>query len=170
MASNAQFRSERLFTFFLINLLAAYVAPRFFDIFGGAWDHIIAFVAFYIVLGIIDRKYLRAFFWSVVFIAYLLWEIVLSNISIAWLVIQPKPKLDPGIIGVPLHLSTGLEITMLASAITLTPGTLSVDLGKDEEGNDILFVHNLQVSDPKAYRESVHQGFERMIMRITRGG
>ena len=57
---------------------------------------------------------------------------------------------------------------MLASAITLTPGTLSVDLGKDDEGNNILFVHNLKVGDPEAYRSSVHHGFERMILRITR--
>jgi multicomponent Na+:H+ antiporter subunit E len=117
-----------------------------------------------------DRSYLRAVFWGVVFILYLLWEIVLSNINIAWLVIQPRPKLDPGIIGVPLRLTSGLEITMLASAITLTPGTISVDLASDETGNRILFVHNLQVGDPEAYRESVHSGFERMILRVTRGG
>ncbi len=113
---------------------------------------------------------MRALFWGSIFLLYLLWEIMLSNISLAWLVIQPKPKLDPGIIGVPLRLSSGLEITMLASAITLTPGTISVDLGTDDEGNNILFVHNLTVEDPEAYRQSVHQGFERMILRITRGG
>ena len=58
---------------------------------------------------------------------------------------------------------------MLASAITLTPGTISVDLGEDEEGANILFVHNLTVNDPVAYRESVRAGFESMILRITRG-
>ena len=62
---------------------------------------------------------LRALFWGSSSCFYLLWEILLSNISLAWLVIQPKPKLDPGIIGVPLRLNSGLEITMLASAITL---------------------------------------------------
>ena len=170
MATDTPIRSERLSTFFLINLLAAVVLPWFFTLFGGLWDHSIAFVAAYIVLGLVDRSYLRAVFWGVVFILYLLWEIVLSNINIAWLVIQPRPKLDPGIIGVPLRLTSGLEITMLASAITLTPGTISVDLGSDETGRKILFVHNLQVGDPEAYRESVHSGFERMILRVTRGG
>ncbi|MFN2204214.1 MAG: Na+/H+ antiporter subunit E [Caldilineaceae bacterium] len=170
MATDTPIRSERLSTFFLINLLAAVVLPWFFTLFGGLWDHSIAFVAAYIVLGLVDRSYLRAVFWGVVFILYLLWEIVLSNINIAWLVIQPRPKLDPGIIGVPLRLTSGLEITMLASAITLTPGTISVDLASDETGNRILFVHNLQVGDPEAYRESVHSGFERMILRVTRGG
>jgi multicomponent Na+:H+ antiporter subunit E len=171
MATDTPIRSERLSTFFLINLLAAVGLPWFFTLFGGLWDHTIAFIAAYIVLGLIDRSYMRAVFWGVVFLVYLLWEIVLSNINIAWLVIQPHPNMDPGIIGVPLRLTTGLEITMLASAITLTPGTISVDLATDDEtGKRVLFVHNLQVGDPEAYRESVHTGFERMILRITRGG
>lgn len=170
MATDTPVRSERLFTFFLVNLLAAIALPRFFEIFGQPWDSLIAFVGAYFVLGVIDRRYLGALFWSIVFVLYLIWEILLSNIGLAWLIIQPRPKLDPGIIGVPLELKSGLEITMLASAITLTPGTLSVDLGTGDDGRSILFVHNLKVRDPEAYRQSVHRGFERLILRITRGG
>jgi multicomponent Na+:H+ antiporter subunit E len=170
MATDAPIRSERLLVLFLLNLLAAVMLPEFLTVFGGMWDHLLAFIVAYVVLGIFDRGYLRALFWGVIFLLYLFWEILLSNISLAWLVIQPRPKLDPGIIGVPLRLTSGLEITMLASAITLTPGTLSVDLGKDEVGNAMLFVHNLKVNDPAEYRQSVHDGFERMILRITRGG
>ncbi len=169
MVTDTPLRSERLITFFLLNLLAAVVAPYFFTLFGAPWDQFLVFIVAYVILGMIDRAYLRAIFWGTVFFIYLVWQIILSNIQIAWLVIQPRLKLDPGIIGVPLKLSTGLEITMLASAITLTPGTISVELEQDEEGNSILFVHNLTVHDPVAYRESVHQGFERMILRITRG-
>lgn len=169
MDTSIPLRSERLATLFLLNLLAALALPAVFDVFAGPWDHIISFVIAYLVLGLVDGRYLRAVFWGVVFLVYLIWEIILSNLSIAWLVIQPRPKMDPGIVGVPLTLTSGLEITMLASAITLTPGTLSVDLGTDQDGNTILFVHNLRVRDPEAYRKSVHSGFERLILRITRG-
>ena len=170
MENSTPLRSERLATFFLINLLVAVTLPFFITLFGAPWDQLITFLVAYIVLGLFDRGYLRALFWGVIFLLYLLWQIVLSNIILAWLIIQPKPKLDPGIIGVPLSLTTGLEITMLASAITLTPGTISVDLGVDSEGSNILFVHNLTVQDPEAYRVSVQDGFERMILRISRGG
>ena len=170
MATDSPLKTERLQTLFLINVLAMVAVPWFFEAFGGPWDHLIAFMAAYLILGLFDRRYLRAVFWGVVFLLYLLWEILLSNVSLAWLVIQPKPRLDPGIVAVPLTITTGLEITMLASAITLTPGTLSVDLGKDDEGRNVLFVHNLKVGDPEAYRASVHNGFERMILRITGGG
>lgn len=170
MATRSPLRAERLQTLFLVNVLAAVAVPWLFRGLGGPWDHVIAFSVAYLILGLIDRSYLRAVFWGVVFLLYLLWEILLSNISLAWLVIQPKPDLDPGIVAVPLTIDTGLEITMLASAITLTPGTLSVDLGKDSEGRSVLFVHNLKVRDPEAYRASVHNGFERLILRISGGG
>lgn len=170
MVNKPLLNPDRFLRLFLINLLAAVVAPWFFELFGGMADHLLAFLVSYIVLGLIDRDYLRAIFWGAVFLLYLLWQIVLSNINIAWLVIQPRPKLDPGIVAVPLTISSGLEITMLASSITLTPGTISVDLGTDDKGNRALFVHNLKVQDPEAYRASVHRGFERLILRITRGG
>jgi multicomponent Na+:H+ antiporter subunit E len=166
MATRSLLRTERLQTFLLINILIAIGVPWAFRLFGGQLDRLVTFLLAYLVLGLIDRAYLRAVFWGSVFLVYLLWQILLSNINLAWLVIQPRPKLDPGIIAVPLTISTGLEITMLASAITLTPGTLSVDLGTDGKGNNILFVHNLKVDDPEKFRAFVRNGFERLILRI----
>ena len=46
-------------------MLAAVAVPWFFTVFGGPWDHLIAFMAAYVVLGLIDRRYLRAVFWGV---------------------------------------------------------------------------------------------------------
>ncbi len=153
----------------LINLLITIAGPLFFQISGNPWDYGISFALGLIIITIFDRSYIWHVFWSVIFIAYLLWEIILSNLSLAWLVIQPRLKLDPGIIAIPLTVSTGLEITVLASAITLTPGTISVDLGWDSQGRRVLYVHNLTVGDPVAFQNSVKQGFERLILRISRG-
>ena len=63
-----------------------------------------------------------------------------------------------------------IEITTLASTITLTPGTLSVDLGVDEDGRQVLFVHSLFSSEPDAVRDNIKRAFERRIRLIFEEG
>jgi multicomponent Na+:H+ antiporter subunit E len=167
--SNSHLDTNQVIRFLLLNLLIATSGPWFIRIFDNFWDHVVFYVIGVLVLALFDRSYGRIHFWGSFFIAFLIVQIILSSINIAWLVIQPRLKLDPGIVAVPLTVSTGLEITMLASAITLTPGTLSVDLGHNDKGQQVLFVHNLTVGDPEAFRNSIHAGFERLILRTTRG-
>ncbi|MEZ4613945.1 MAG: Na+/H+ antiporter subunit E [Caldilineaceae bacterium] len=132
-------------------------------------DYIIGFGLGLLAITLFHRPYARRAYHLAYFLTYVLWQIVLSNLSIAKLVLQPKPTLDPGIIAIPLRVTTGLEITILASVITLTPGTISVDLGTNEEGERVLYVHNLTVGDPAAFRRSVQQGFERLLLQVTQG-
>ncbi|MCB0050360.1 MAG: Na+/H+ antiporter subunit E, partial [Caldilinea sp.] len=63
-----------------------------------------------------------------------------------------------------------LEISLLATSITLTPGTLSVDTGWNAHGEHVLYVHNLVMGNAEDVRRSIKQDFERRILRITRGG
>jgi multicomponent Na+:H+ antiporter subunit E len=154
---------------FLINLIITLLIPLVFAPFGHLIDYLLAFVVGYIGLSLVERRYFFFLFWATIFFLYLVYEIILSNLALAWLVIQPKPKLDPGIVAIPLTITTGIEITTLASAITLTPGTLSLDLGSDANGRPVLYVHALRVGDPAKFRLSIQQGFERMILRISRG-
>lgn len=153
---------------FLLNIIVAILWPLILPLFE-IFDYLIGFVVGFAALTLLHRPYARRAYYLVYFIGYVLWEIVLSNLSIAKLVIQPKPKLDPGIIAIPLSVSSGLEITILASVITLTPGTISVDLGDNAEGERVLYVHNLTVGDPETFRQSVKEGFERLLLRATRG-
>lgn len=87
-------------------------------------------------------------------------ELALSAIKVAILVVQPKMKLKPGIFAFPLSVTRDFEITLLANLITLTPGTLSVDVSADRR---ILYVHALDCSDPTAARRDIANGFERRI-------
>ena len=73
-------------------------------------------------------------------------ELVLSAYRVALLVVTPHMDLSPGIFAYRLKLDRNFEITLLANLITLTPGTLSVDVSPDRE---ILFVHAIDCSDPK---------------------
>jgi multicomponent Na+:H+ antiporter subunit E len=154
--------------FLAIHLLIATLAPFFFTLYGGAWDHILSFVAAALPLSLIERRYAFYLFWSLRFLLYLIKEIVISNLVMAWLIIQPKPKLDPGIIAIPLTVTTDLEITVLSLAIAATPGTLIVELGREANG-PVLYVHTLNVGDPDAFRGTIKDGFERMILAISRG-
>ncbi len=87
-------------------------------------------------------------------------ELSLSAIKVALLVIRPNMQLRPGIFAFPLTLTRDFEITLLANLITLTPGTLSVDVSDDRK---TLYVHALDCHDPAAEKRAISTGFERRI-------
>ena len=94
-----------------------------------------------------------------------LYELVLSAWRVAVLVMSPKMDLKPGIFAYPLKVDRDFEITLLANLITLTPGTLSVDVSDDRR---TLYVHAIDCSDPDATRQDIADGFERKILEAFR--
>ena len=92
-------------------------------------------------------------------------ELALSAWKVAVLVASPKMRLKPGIFAFPLTVDRDFEITLLANLITLTPGTLSVDVSADRK---VLYVHALDCSDPVGARRDIANGFERKIMEAFR--
>jgi len=153
---------------FLVNIILAFGGQLALPILGN-FGYLIGFVIGFVAITLFHRPYGWRAYRLTTFIIYLLGQIVLSNLHIAKLVLQPKMDLDPGIVAIPLTVSSGLEITILASVITLTPGTLSVDLGQNAAGQRVLYVHNLTTGDPDAFRRSIQQGFERRLLEVTRG-
>ncbi|OBZ95994.1 cation:proton antiporter [Pararhizobium polonicum] len=87
-------------------------------------------------------------------------ELALSAIKVAIMVLKPDMRLKPGIFAFPLTLTRDFEITLLANLITLTPGTLSVDVSEDRK---TLYVHALDCHDPAAEKRAISSGFERRI-------
>ena len=94
-----------------------------------------------------------------------LYELVKSAVRVLLLLIQPKLDIKPGIIAYPLKVDRDFEITILANLITLTPGTLSVDVSHDRK---ILYVHSIDCSDPDEIRNDIATGFERKILEAFR--
>ncbi|MBS9719861.1 Na+/H+ antiporter subunit E [Tianweitania sp. BSSL-BM11] len=90
---------------------------------------------------------------------------VVELIKSAWrvLVLVTKPRMDvkPGIIVYPLRVQSDFQIALLANLITLTPGTLTVDVTDDRSR---LIIHALDAVDPDAVRADIEQGFERLIL------
>lgn len=99
------------------------------------------------------------------FVLLMLWEIVLSSLRVAQAVLSPRLPIQPGIIAYPLEVRSDLEITLLANLITLTPGTLSLDVSSDRK---VLYVHGMFMDDPQAMIASTHQSLEKAVLEVTR--
>jgi len=95
-----------------------------------------------------------------------LWDLLTSSIQVALAVLLPGDRTKPRLVSVPLKASSDLEITLVANFISLTPGTLSVDVNEDR---DALLVHDLFAGDSgEETRAGVRDGIEARVLRATR--
>ena len=92
--------------------------------------------------GVIDN-FKRAI-WFLRYMAIFLWECVKGNVDVAYRVSHPDLPIRPGIVKVKVDLKSDLGLTFLANSITLTPGTTSVDVDKE---NGCLYIHWIYVRD-----------------------
>lgn len=101
---------------------------------------------------------------------YFVYELVLANLRLAVDALTPtslRPRaLQPRIVGVPLDAQTDGEITLLANLISLTPGTLTLDVSTDER---MLYVHVIHGQDPDQVRREIKDGLERRLLNLMRG-
>ncbi len=95
--------------------------------------------------------------------AFFLYELLVSSIRVAVDVIRPRLTMTPALVAVPITLRDDAQITLLASLVTLTPGTLAVDVPPDRT---ILYVHAMYGEDPEAVRRSIRDTFERKIAEV----
>lgn len=98
-------------------------------------------------------------------IALFLYELMVSAINVAFIVLHPnlKSALKPAIVAVPLTVKSDAEITLLANMITLTPGTLTVDVAEDRS---VLYVHALTMKSETALIAGIANGFEAKIKEV----
>jgi multicomponent Na+:H+ antiporter subunit E len=112
-----------------------------------------------------DSAYYSKFPRTVAFIAYFLREMLKSSLRVAWDVITPTHYNRPGILAIPLSAKTDVEITLLANLISLTPGTLSLDVSPDQR---TLYIHAMFAEDPEAIRRDIKDGLERRLLELIR--
>lgn len=113
----------------------------------------------------LKRKFTR-YAWFVYYTAVFLWECVKANIDVAFRVLHPDMPIRPGTFKIKINLKSDAGITFLANSITLTPGTTSVDVDRD---NGFLYVHWLYVKedyDKKSMALPVVTRFENILRRI----
>lgn len=99
----------------------------------------------------------------IAFGVFLFWETTLATLRISWDVITPQARRSPGIVAVPLDTRDARVIALVAYFISLTPGSLSVEVGPDRRN---LYVHGMFVRDPEVVRRSIKQNFERRVLEL----
>ena len=102
---------------------------------------------------------------AVVFLGYFLVQLVKSTFQVAWEVITPGSNVNRAIIAVPMHVDTDGLVTLVGNAITLTPGTLTVDVhAREHDQPPVLYVHALHFTDVESLRRDVLT-LERLAVR-----
>lgn len=129
---------------------------------------VMGFVLAHFILRLVRRddvacRYFRRSNQIVLFVPYFLWELIVANVHMAIDVLRPRSQLKPGVISIPVHGKSDGEITFLATLITLTPGTLSLDVSADRR---TLYIHAMNAADVPALRASIQQGLERRVQEM----
>ena len=104
------------------------------------------------------------YLWALVFIGVFLWQVLLANLDVAYRILHPRLPIRPGIVKIRTALESTTARILLANAITLTPGTLTVEL----VDGGWLYVHWLYVrsTDPGEAGARIAERFERILGRI----
>lgn len=112
-----------------------------------------------------DTRYFKKLPRALNLILFFLKELVISSFRVTWDVITPSHISRPGIIGVPLSARTDLEIFLVSNLLSLTPGTLSVDLSEDRS---TLFVHVMFLENVEKTRLEIKNGLEKRVLEVMR--
>ncbi|MCS3902924.1 multicomponent Na+:H+ antiporter subunit E [Methylohalomonas lacus] len=108
------------------------------------------------------RSYTRKIPQVVGFTLFYIWEIIRSNVRVAYEVLTPTHYMKPGVIGLPLDSDSDAVISLLANLITMTPGTLSLDVSNDRR---MLFIHAMYIDDEEALRRDL-KDLERRVIEL----
>jgi multicomponent Na+:H+ antiporter subunit E len=103
-------------------------------------------------------------FWFLVYVPVFFYYMVKANLDVVYRALHPKMPINPGIVKIETSLKTDSGITALANSITLTPGTLTVDLTDD----GFLYIHwiNVKATDTKQATELIARKFEWFLKKI----
>ncbi|MCL6554189.1 MAG: Na+/H+ antiporter subunit E [Firmicutes bacterium] len=112
-----------------------------------------------------DGRYGRRLRLAFSFAFFYLWELLLANLRVAYDVVTRTHHMRPGILAIPLDVQTDAEITLFANLITLTPGTLSLDVSPDRR---VLYIHAMYIDDVEAFRQRLKQQLERRVLELFR--
>jgi multicomponent Na+:H+ antiporter subunit E len=106
----------------------------------------------------------QRYFWLFVYFFVFLWACLIANIDVAYRVLHPAMPIRPGIVKVRTQLKSEFARTLLANSITMTPGTISVDII-----DDYLYIHWIFIrsENPEVYTDLILGKFEKYIKRIV---
>ncbi|KQY94916.1 MULTISPECIES: Na+/H+ antiporter subunit E [Paenibacillus] len=153
----------------ILNLIIAFV----WMFLNNAWNGV-GFITGYL-LGLLLIGGMRRFFpqrlyvvrvWAIIKLLILLFrELVRASIEVIRQIIKPKLDIRPGIFTYRTELSSDWEVTLLCLLISLTPGSLPLEISGNQRK---LFIHALDIKDEQKLRDDIKNTFEKAIMEVTR--
>jgi len=153
---------------FLLNLSLAFIWTFLSDsvtmagfLFGYALGALFLYL-FYVHAG--KTFYLKKLWKSLVLLAVFFKEVISANLTVLRYVLSPLDHLNPGIIAMHVDFDTDFELVLLANMITLTPGTLTLEISTD---NKTLFLHVLDSSDPEKLIAHIRREFVDRIKEVS---
>jgi multicomponent Na+:H+ antiporter subunit E len=162
-------RSFSTAAMFAANLLLALVwvaMTGHFDVANLALGFAFGYLVLFLLQRVIGRSsYFRKTGVLVRFAGFYTLEVVRANLRVALDVVTPTLRAQPGVVAVPLDARTDAEITLLSNLITMTPGSLTVDVADDRS---VIYVHSMFVEDPDALVRQIKDDFERRVLELLR--
>lgn len=110
-----------------------------------------------------ERPHLARPFLILQFVFHLLWDIVAANLVVARTILSPRPKIRPAFVEYPVDLRNEFAVTILASVIALTPGTVAAGLSDDRR---LILIHALDVGDPAELVARLKSRYEAPLLEI----
>ncbi|MFP4366194.1 MAG: Na+/H+ antiporter subunit E [Bacteroidales bacterium] len=155
----------------VLTLIGVYFVFAFCNLDRNFVNNAAAFILIYFIFWLGSYLYDRSHFVKVPrtlgLLFYFIKELAIASVVVAWDVLTPRSRIESGVIALPLDAESNLEITILASLISLTPGTLSLDVSEDRR---FLYVHAVYIKngDVGGLKQQIKNGFERKLLEITR--
>ncbi|KAF4325667.1 Na+/H+ antiporter subunit E [Paenibacillus xylanivorans] len=153
----------------VLNLIIAFV----WMFLNNAWNGV-GFLTGYL-LGLLLIGSMRRFFpqrfyivrvWAIIkLIALLFKELVRASIEVIRQIVKPKLDIRPGIFTYQTQLSSDWEVTLLCLLISLTPGSLPLEISGNQRK---LYIHALDIKDQQKMSDDIKNTFEKAIMEVTR--
>ncbi|GGH22670.1 Na+/H+ antiporter subunit E [Sphingobacterium alkalisoli] len=154
---------------FLMNLLLSFI---WVALTGSMYytNFVFGFLLGFFVLWIMNRNDIdQRYFYRVPkilsFVVYFLYLIIKANLQVAYDVMTPKYFMKPGVVRYPLNAKTEFEINLLSTMISLTPGTLILDISEDKT---TMYIHVMYLEDAETFVKQTKTGLERRLLEILR--
>ncbi len=154
---------------FLLNILLAFGWMLLNGNYGST-DFTIGFVVGFFALLLTEPfrnkpNYGRKFWAALKLLAVFFYKLLTSSLQVVWDVITPTHLSHPAIINVPLEVESDFEIMLLANIVSLTPGSLSLDVSEDRK---YLVIHAMFSQDEQSVIDDIKETLERRILEVTR--
>jgi multicomponent Na+:H+ antiporter subunit E len=132
------------------------------------FNFIVGFLLAYLLLHLLQRPddpkdYFQRASLIIRFALFYLWELFQSNLRVAATVLSPSMKITPAVVAIPLEAKSELSISLLANLITLTPGSLTLDISTDAQ---VIYVHSMYADDIDQFRLSIKE-LERRVLEVS---